>query len=101
MTVTSTLARLRSRMSAASAPLNRVLTGTSTAPAWHRPSSRDDPPRAVRRPDGDAVARLDAGGDQPGAEGARLLEQLGVGELDVAVDDRDAVAEAARPRRRR
>ena len=26
-------------MSAASAPLNRVLTGTSTAPAWNRPSA--------------------------------------------------------------
>ena len=32
-------ARLRDRMSAASAPLNRVFTGTSTAPAWNRPSA--------------------------------------------------------------
>ena len=39
MTVTRTRARLRDRMSAASAPLNRVLTGTRTAPAWKSPST--------------------------------------------------------------
>ena len=37
MTVTSTRARLRARMSAASVPLKRVFTGTSTAPAPDRP----------------------------------------------------------------
>ncbi len=39
MTVTRTLAPLRTRMSAASVPLKRVLTGTSTAPAWKTPST--------------------------------------------------------------
>ncbi len=39
MTVTRARARLRARMSAASTPLNRVFTGTSTAPAWSRPST--------------------------------------------------------------
>ena len=39
MTVTRAWARLRRRMSAASAPLNLVLTGTSTAPACHSPSA--------------------------------------------------------------
>ena len=37
MTVTRTRAPLRARMTAASAPLKRVLTGTRTAPAANTP----------------------------------------------------------------
>ena len=80
MTVTRTRARLRTRMSAASAPLNRVLTGTSTAPACEQAERGHDPLGAVERPDGHPVARLDARGDQGGAEPAGPLDQLGVGE---------------------
>jgi hypothetical protein len=39
VTVTRHRAPLRRRMAAASAPLKRVFTGTSTAPAWNNPSS--------------------------------------------------------------
>ena len=43
-----------------------------------------------------AIAGLDSGRGERRAERARLVEQLVVGELDVAVDDRDLFAESRR-----
>ena len=53
-----------------------------------------DPLDAVGGPDRHAVAGLDAGRDQGGAEPAALPGQLGVGEAVVPVRDRQPVAEA-------
>ena len=92
MTVTSTRAWLRPRMSAASAPLNRVLMGTSTAPASHRPEHGDDPLGAVghqmaTRSPGPTPAATSAAPKLAGA-----LDELGVGEPRVAVDHGQLVA---------
>ena len=70
-----------SSMSAASAPLNRVLSGTSTPPADWRPSGGDDPLADVGRPDRHPVAGLDAGGDQGPGDLLGLLGELAVGDV--------------------
>ena len=71
MTVTRARARLRARMSAASPPLKRVLTGTSTAPACEEAQDGHHPLGAVEGPDGHPVARLDAGRHQGGRRTVR------------------------------
>ena len=98
VTVTSARAPLRARMSAASTPLNRVLIGTRHAPASKRPSSGDDPSRAVRCPDRDPVARFDAR-RRPARRrtGGASSAQLGVGQAEVAVDDREVGRRTAPP----
>src|SRR5204862_4204745 len=55
---------------------------------------RDNPPPAVRRPDGDAVTGLDTGRDERGGELPRRRLQLGVGQRAVIGDDRVARAVA-------
>ena len=91
VTVTSTRAPLRSRMTVASAPLNRVLIGTSTAPAWNRPSRA-----TIQRALLGAQMATRSPGSTPTAtrrrtEGAGLVEQLGVGQPHVAVDHGEQV----------
>ena len=98
----SSRARLRARTYAASAPLKRVLSGTSTAPAETAPERGDDPVQGVGRPDGDPVAGLDAGGDAGGRGALDALAELRVTDAGAAVDDglarRRRTAAAADPR---
>jgi hypothetical protein len=70
-----TRARLRSRMSAASAPFMRVLIGTSTAPAMCTPQAARIHSMHGLGPDRDAIARLDARGEQRTCR--RLAARLG------------------------
>ena len=93
VTVTRTRARLRVRMSAASTPLNRVLTGTSTAPAWNRPSTATTHSALLN-----AQMATRSPGSMPDATSAApnvraCVEQLGVGQPGVAVDDGGLLAE--------
>ena len=71
MTVNRKRAPLRSSTYAASAPLNRVLSGTSTPPAPMRAERGDHPLGDVRRPDADAVAGL-----EPAAMNARAVSSI-------------------------
>ena len=94
VTVTSTLAPLRSRivgrLGALEAGVDRHEDGAGLEQAEERRRSSGalfGAQIATRSP-GSTPAATSAG-----AEGARLVEQLGVGEPEVAVDDRDAVAE--------
>ena len=60
----------------------------------------NDPLGAVERPDGHPVTRLDARGDQGGAEPAGLVDELGVGQPGRPVDDRRTGPRIARRWRR-
>ncbi len=93
MTVTRALARLRSRMSAASAPLNRVLIGTSTAPAWKRPSAATTHSALLK-----AQMATRSPGSMPEATRAApnrrdLLDELAVRQPGLTVDDRRTLSE--------
>ncbi len=87
VTVTSSRARLRTRRSAASAPLNRVFTGTSTAPAAKTPRtatthSAQLPHQMATRSPGLTPVSTSAARELPGRGG-----QLGVGERGRPVAD--------------
>ena len=72
---------------AASSPLKRVLSGTSTAPARWTPSAAIDPLADVRRPDRHPVAGLDARGDRaPGPPRRPPPPARRTSQAQVAVD---------------
>ena len=78
MTVTRTRAPLRERMTAASAPLNRVFDRDEDRAGGEEAERRHDPLGAVAAPDRHAIARLDPALDQGGAERPRRIGQLRV-----------------------
>ena len=79
--MTSTRAPLRARITAASAPLKRVLTGHQDGAGREQAERRHHPLGAVAAPDRHPVAGLDPGRDQRGAELPGRLGQLRVGKV--------------------
>ena len=83
---------------AASVPLNRVFSGTSTPPAEYRPSAATIHWCMFGRPHRRTVARLQAGGDERLGRLAHRGVELREGEARVPVDDRFVVGpEGGRP----